>query len=299
MHRYHAAEKYPSFLTVVKAVFAGKKGKLKTILRDIKSAHSANSHLPLYHTIIRFCKQNNIPIIVHTKQTKELIERKMNHHCVFDHPLFFYSQDHIDLMRTTYTRKEFCENLSLDPTKKYIGIFGFISKYKGFETIIQALSFLPNDYELLIFGAQHPHSFKLDESINPYIDILIKLIKKLKLENRVKFFRALNDDEFLKFMIGCDFNVLPYLEVNQGGSAIAALSLETNSNTIFSQNNAFFELEKYAINGFKMFTMGNYLELAHAITSYRKENYESNLQAYHVNYNIKTSSELYKNLLVP
>lgn len=294
MHRYHAKEAYPGI------VFLGKillKAKLKTYLAAFKDAYAKNRYLPLYDSIIRYCKRKNFPIIIHTKRDRELIEIKFNYNRVFDHPLCFYDQDHIQSISQSYTRQDFCQSLALNEKKTYIGIFGFISNYKGHETAIRALKFLPENYELLIFGAQHPHTIKLEEPLNAYIESLLKLITSLKLSTRVKFYRSLNDDDFLKFMLGCDFNVLPYLEVNQGGSAIAALSLETNSNTIFSQNHAFFELEKYAGNSFKMFTIGNHHELAHAILSYRKSDYSSNLQDYHKNYNIHTSAELYKRLL--
>ncbi len=46
-----------------------------------------------------------------------------------------------------------------------------------------------------------------------------------------------------------------------------------------------------------MFTIGNYLELSHAILSYKPEDYQNNLMAYHQRYNNITSAELYKNLL--
>ena len=102
---------------------------------------------------------------------------------------------------------------------------------------------------------------------------------------------------FLKALIHCDYNVLPYLEVMQGGSAIAALSLESNSKALFSQNLAFFELEKYAQDSFKMFSIGNYIELADAILSYDKTKFDSGLNNYHNKYNIHTSGVLYRDLL--
>lgn len=292
MHRYQAKDKYPGL------VFLGKNfGNIKAFIGVCRKVYGNNRYVPLYHNVIKFCKKRNIPIVVHTPRDRALIEINLHYDRVYDHPLCFYDQNQIESLSESYSRKDFCQALALDETKTYIGIFGFIVPNKGHETIIRALQHLPQNYELIIFGAQHPHTIAQDEPINPYLRRLLKLIALLKLSSRVKFYRLANDDEFLKVLLRCDFNVLPYLEVKQGGSSIAALSLETNSNVIFSQNHAFFELEKYAPNGFKMFSIGNHLELANAILSYRKSDFSSHLMRYHEKYNINTSAELYKRLL--
>lgn len=295
MHRFQMKEALPGIIPLIKHLL---NRELKPYINSIRKVLANNRYVPLYEKVISFCKNKNIPIIVHTPRDSDLIKIRLKYDNVFDHPLCFYDQSYIQSIATNYTRQDYCQHLSLNENKTYIGIFGFISKYKGHETAIQALQFLPENYELIIFGTQHPHTITEEETINKDIKNIIDLIKKLNLSNRVKFHRPLDDEEFLKLLLRCDFNILPYLEVKQGGSAIAALSLETNSNTIFSQNRAFFELEKYAPSAFKMFSIGNYLELAHAILSYRKDNYTPHLMKYHEKFNIHTSAELYKKLLI-
>jgi len=287
MHRFHAKEKYPSILEIAKLLLSG---DIKGLKNEFQFAYANNRHLPLYHKVIAFCKKKNAPILVHTKRDAALIKDKCKYDNVHDHPLCFYTQQYIEALRKEYTKQDFYKRYSLDEGKQYIGIFGFISRYKSHETIIKALKYLPNQYELLIFGSQHPHTIKLEEKINPYIDVLLKLIMVERLDKRVKFYGSLNDDDFLKALLCCDFNVIPYLEVNQGGSAIAALSLETGAKSIFSQNRAFLELAKYAPNSFKMTSLGNYLELAQAIISYRESDYKGNLKKYCSKYNINTSA---------
>lgn len=294
MHRFHAKVKYPSLPLLAKTFL---KGNIKKLILAFQYPYANNRHLPMYYRIIRFCRRRNAPILVHTQRDRDLIKIKFNYDRIFDHPLCFYDQEYIESIRKTFARKDFCQNLSLREDKAYVGMFGFINRCKGHETMIRALEFLPENYELLIFGSQHPHTIKLEEPIDDYIERLVKLTTDLKLTHRVKFFGSLNDDEFLKALVACDFNVLPYLEVNQGGSAIAALSLETGSNTIFSLNCAFHELSKYAPNSFKMMTIGNHLELANAILTYRKSDFSSHLSEYHKKYNIHTSTALYQRLL--
>ncbi|MBS0648440.1 MAG: glycosyltransferase [Verrucomicrobia bacterium] len=294
MHRYHAKEKYPNIKMVVKSIL---NKKIKQRLDEFQFAYINNRYLPLYDKIIAYCVKRKAPILVHTKRECELIKIKFNYAQVYDHPLSFFDQDYIESIRKSSSRENFCKRYSLNPNKTYIGIFGFINRYKGHETAIQALEFLPKEYELLIFGAQHPHTITLEESINPYIASLVQLVKKLGLTDRVKFYGSLNDEDFLKALLFCDYNVLPYLEVNQGGSAVAALALETCANSIFSQNRAFLELSRYAPDAFKMFSIGNYLELAQAILSYGKSTYSAQINAFHTQYNIQTSVQLYRQLL--
>lgn len=296
MHRFQTKDKYPGLAFLGKSLL---RWKLKPFVREFLHAYANNKGAPIYSGVIKYCKKRRFPIIVHTQRDRKLIETQVNYDLVFDHPLCFYNQAYMDSIREVYTRADFCQNFSLDENKTYIGIFGFISRYKGYETVIKALQFLPENYELLIVGTQHPHTITTHESINEYVDSLLGLISSMNLTHRVKFHRALNDDDFVRALLRCDYNVLPYLEVKQGGSAIAALSLETNSKTIFSQNFAFFELEKYAPGSFKMFTIGNHLELANAILGYRPSNYASCLNEYHKKYNIHTSGELYKRLYAP
>lgn len=293
MHRYDTIQELPNLAFIGKCLL---KRNIKLLFSGYLKTLANNYHASLYHQIIKLCKKNNIPIVVHTQRDRNLIAIKYDYHAVFDHPLCFYTQEYIELLTKTVTKKSFCQAYGLNEDKFYIGIFGFINKYKGHKTIVRALSYLPSNYEVLVFGGQHPHTIQKNESINEYVHSLMSLIKHHNFQNRVKFCGMLDDESFLKALITCDFNVLPYLEVNQGGSAIASLSLETNSNTIFSQNLAFFELAKYAPNCFKMFTIGNFMELANAIMSYKKTDYSSHLMEYHKKYNINTSVNLYKRL---
>jgi len=294
VHRIHGKQNYPSLIQLGKILL---KLKFKPFLAEWQNICRNNRWASLYEDVITFCKARKIPVIVHTQRDRKFINLKFGYDQVFDHPLSFYDQDHLEKISKNYTRLQFCDNFSLNENNTYIGIFGFINKYKGHKTAINALKHLPNHYVLLIFGSQHPQSINMDEEINTYIEEILCLVQSLKLTHRVKFFRIANDDDFLKTMLCCDFNVLPYLEVNQGGSGIAALTLETNSKAVFSQNFAFFELAKYATDAFKMFSIGNHLELAQAILSYNKSNFEPKLNEYHKKYNLSTNALLYQRLL--
>ena len=295
MHQIPPIEKYPSFKRIIDSILVG---KIKPQFLELRNIYANNKQVRVYHGVISFCKSKNFPIIVHTPREGKFIKAKLNYDQVYDHPLSFHSQGYIKSIKANSSKDEFYKQFALDKNKIYLGIFGFIAQYKSHETLIEALEFLPEKYEVLIFGSQHPHSIKLQEKINPYIKKLMESINGKKyLIPRIKFCGTLNDADFLKALIWCDFNILPYLEVNQGGSGIAALSLEVGAKTIFSQNRAFIELAKYAPDSFKMFTIGNYIELAQAIQSYSLSSYLPHLEKYWSTYNVQTNMQLYHNLI--
>lgn len=64
--------------------------------------------------------------------------------------------------------------------KIILGVFGFISEYKGISTVISALKLLPTKYNLVIFGGLHPNSIKKGDFINSYLE---KLIDELSPKN--------------------------------------------------------------------------------------------------------------------
>jgi glycosyltransferase involved in cell wall biosynthesis len=295
MHQVPPIEKYPSFKRLVNA-YLGK--KLELHIKELRTIYANNRHVKSYHKLIRYCKAQGYPVILHTGREAKLLRVKLDYDHIYDHPLCFHSQEYIQAIKANSSKAEFLRKYGLSENKIYLGIFGFISDYKAHETVIKTLEYLPENYELIVFGSQHPNFIKLKEKINPYIKKLMDLINEKKhLTSRVKFCGSLNDDDFLKALIWCDFNILPYLEVNQGGSGIAALSLEVGTKTIFAQNKAFIELAKYAPDSFKMFTIGNYMELAHAILHYSPSTYQHHLEKYWAKYNIGSNMHLYRTLI--
>lgn len=247
-------------------------------------------------------------VVVHTKREKRNLKEVFSFEHVFDHPISFLSLEE----QESYARKS-KENLSyfrkkwrLADNDIVIGIFGFISDYKGHRTAIEALHHLPDNYKLLIFGSQHPHSIIANEESDPYIKSLNEAIFPIKqdkstshrriLKNRVQFCGALDDEDFISSLHQVDIAVLPYKETGQSGSGIAALTLESKTPSILSNNLAFFELAKYAPRCFSSFDIGNASELAHRIlgittddSAIRKE-----LEHYHQQYNIRTNGDIYR-----
>lgn len=216
-------------------------------------------------------KKDNIINIVHTKRERynfEMIGVPSSR--IIDHPLSFISKEKKESLSYFEENNNLKKTFKLSDDSKIIGVFGFISPYKGIDTAILALKNLPENYNLLIFGALHPESLAHEQKINPYLNEIIKIISdknNLSLSNRVIFCGAPDNESFIRYMEGCDYVVLPYQEVGQTSSGPASMALDLSKNIFLSNNRCFNELNKYAKNAFTFFDVGNHIELAQKISS--------------------------------
>ena len=270
-----------------------------SFFKNLKRWRQQNYFPRIYKKLVEYMKREsvkkNIQIIVHSHRDYETIKYAFDFDNVHDFPLTFLNKNQREIYPKISNKKEFYKNYGIPENMTTIGLFGFIADYKQHSTVINAMKFLPENYILLIFGSQHPMSIVPYETINPYIKILLKTIEKLELTKRVFFLGSLDDESFIKALYCCDFTVLPYIECNQGGSGIAALTIETKIKAIFSNNISFSELKRYFPNCFESFDIGNYQELASKILGYRHD-YTSNIDKCLEIYNIENNILLHKRL---
>ncbi|SKA25840.1 Glycosyltransferase involved in cell wall bisynthesis [Enhydrobacter aerosaccus] len=134
----------------------------------------------LYKRLIEYCRRRarhaNVWIMVHTKRERRLVQEIYEFDRVVDFPITFLTEDQRQEVLVNSDPGEFRRRHGIDTGVKVIGAFGFISSYKGYETLIKALKFLPEEYHLYIFGGQHPSSVAQGVPFDPYIESLIELI---------------------------------------------------------------------------------------------------------------------------
>lgn len=136
----------------------------------------------LYREIIEQCRRRartaNVWIVVHTRRERRVVEEIYGFDQVFDFPITFLTQDQRQAVLSNTDPVEFRNRHAIKPGVKVIGAFGFISSYKGYETLIEALKLLPEEYHLYVFGSQHPAAVVQNVLFDPYIESLVELMAK-------------------------------------------------------------------------------------------------------------------------
>jgi len=241
-------------------------------------------------------RRKQIAAIAHNRRDAHDLRYLYDLHNVLDHPLAFLSALDVEAIRSSSARSRFPVLENLPDRAKLIGVFGFLSQYKGFGTAVRALRQLPDDYHLLIFGGTHPNEIAPELPIHPYVSSLLddahanrSLYEHITAERpggaplvlsvdhnlealvgphprdlsrRLHFMGALPDSEFLAGMAICDAVVFPYLEVGQSASGPISQALELGCRVIASRTRAFLEFARYHPERFDLFDIGNHVELA-------------------------------------
>jgi glycosyltransferase involved in cell wall biosynthesis len=245
-------------------------------------------------------RRKPVTVIVHTRRDALQMEYVHGLRPVFDHPLAFLSEAEARAVRKAASRARFSLLDAVPATAKLIGVFGFLGRYKSFETAVKALHHLPPDYHLLIFGGVHPNEIVPRQAIDPvvlglfeagYIDATVPeriaaqgraagpflsvavdgATRELlfghpkDLSRRIHFLGATSDDDFLCGMAICDVAVFPYREVGQSASGPIAQALELGCRVIASRTHTFLQFGRYHPNRIEYFDVGNHLELASRI----------------------------------
>jgi glycosyltransferase involved in cell wall biosynthesis len=265
-----------------------------------------------------------VSVIVHTR--RDLAQMKFVHGMrnIYDHPLSFLSNADAGDIRRSASRSKFTILDQVPKDDRLIGVFGFLGRYKGFDTVIRALHHLPGDYHLLIFGGVHPNEIRLHQPIDPvvaslfdagYVDTSIAergrvvygagapavslavdgsmrdlLVEHPKdLSQRIHFLGATGDGDFLSGMAICDTVVFPYLEVGQSSSGPISQALELGCRVIASRTHTFLQLDRYHREAIEFFDIGNHLELAARIRA--RPQFDANQRL--LSFNIETNKATY------
>lgn len=259
-----------------------------------------NYALATYRIIREAQATKQVELITHTRRDRRFFEKVASLANVQDHPLSHVNPAWAGNVSPTAreTRQRLMNRFGSDSV--LIGVFGFISAYKGIETAIAAARLLPANYHLLIYGGVHHVAIKERQHIDPYVAKLMGLVEGddqrnqslMKLSarverlgddpisrsiiqeiyqtqrpigDRVHFMESPEDFEFAVAMSAMDICLFPYLEVGQSGSGPAAQAVELGKRVITTNNRAFGELAKYFPNRLNFFDVGNHVQLSQLI----------------------------------
>lgn len=261
-------------------------------LKDIIGDKYANVHININKKIIKLTIAKGARIIVHTPRAKRQIKYFFGYDQVSVHPLKIVKEDYVcnDL-----TFKSIVSQAGILDDDTLIGMFGYISAYKGHLDGLNAMKLLPENFKLLIFGRQHPQTLKPNGVVDEYLKKLIDMVLKDKsLKNRVFFMGELNDQDFLDVVSRVDVAWLPYYENGQDGSGIASICLDLCPRVLCSTSFAFDELFKLVTyNNIMRFDIGNTLEIASKTKMILRKEKPNLPYGEEQSYNIKTQAEVY------
>ena len=292
-------------------------GALRTI-GDNRRAHILSGGI--YRAMRRMQRTKQVRTIVHTKRDMRLLRHVHGLREVSHHPLSYVDAARAAEIRAGASRLMFPTLANVPEGAKLMGTFGFLSPYKGFETAVEALRYLPEDHHLLVFGGVHPQTIRRELAIDPYIARLLRkarigetLLDQVResgaslqissdagaaellrrhpqdLSGRVHFMGVLPDEGFLSAMALCDCVALPYLEVGQSASGPIAMALEMGCRVIASRTAAFLQFNRYHPGHVENFDIGNYAELAERVRSESQADCSARVLAF----NSETNTALY------
>lgn len=119
----------------------------------------------------------NTFVAVHTGRERQFFRDVVGFKDVFDHPLSLVHEDWpARLQQDTPEARRGLEDL-FPGRHKFIGVFGFLSEYKGILTALKAMRLLDDEYQLVIYGGVHPNAVKEREPVNSYV---MKLMNEME-----------------------------------------------------------------------------------------------------------------------
>jgi glycosyltransferase involved in cell wall biosynthesis len=149
---------------------------------------------------IKLFIKSDAHLIVHTQKSANLIKDLFNYERVSVHPLKF-----VETSSSLGDSEKWKKQLGLSEEHLLVGVFGYISTYKGHETAILALSNLPKKYVLLIAGRQHPQTVRDNAALDPFLHFLISKIEEISV---LDYKQKRTPLKHLSILLGCPIRKL-------------------------------------------------------------------------------------------
>ena len=245
----------------------GIKFLLKSLVEHWKQIKLAN----VYRNVVLKAQKINASIICHSHREYYRIKKIAPNVEVFIHPIMWMERN--DLSK-----------LSLDlyfnePSYNTIGLFGFISAYKNYDLVADAL--LNEKFNVLIAGSSHPMSSNYGKSTRnisrlSYIRQISILFSEVSFKGRVFSITAPSNDQLIQLIKSVDIVCIPYLETGQSGSGIASMAIQYGKKVIFSDTNCTSELIKFLNESPILFDADSPLSLIGAIKQVIRKNSKIN-----------------------
>lgn len=239
---------------------------IRLAFAEFKAARREHAWNRFFSHLLKHSRRHKVTAIAHNKIDARYLSFQLPGIEIFDTPLTYMDESYIAALPTIASKSDLARLLPEPrPDTRYLGVFGFYSPYKGFETAIDALNYLPPNYELLMFSSVHHASLAPNQGISDYLRQLKQMVDKEDLLDRVHFIGSVSDEDMLLGMMVCDAVIAPYTNAGHAASGVASQAIELDRPTYLTRNELFNELEKYFSGNFEFFDIGNSIELAQKI----------------------------------
>ncbi|NEX95295.1 hypothetical protein [Caulobacter sp. 17J65-9] len=267
----------------------------------------------VYAALRRAQRTKPIKAVVHTKREWKRFSTTEGLAAVHHHPLAFLGRDRIDALRADGGRHAFPALAALPPDALVIGVFGFISGYKNFDFVIQALRYLPANVHLAVFGGVNLKGLKEREARARDLEPLFAAgrfdedlpaaaparpaptgepqLHPANLMRRVHFLGAMSDDDFFRGMVACDLVAFPYQEVGQTSSGPISQAVELGCRVLAARTHAFTEFGRYHPERIGFYDVGNLVEFVEKARLMMARPKPAGTPAYHLDSAVRTYVE--------
>jgi glycosyltransferase involved in cell wall biosynthesis len=126
----------------------------------------------------------HVHLMTFNEADKTLLQRYFDLPNTSHYPITYYDQGQVQQIKASVDRERLLIQYGLDPTKKYFGVFGFFSPYKGHLSAMKALEYLPEDWNLAIIGGEHPQAIAPGKDIGEYMRQLLAFSLEPERANR-------------------------------------------------------------------------------------------------------------------
>lgn len=212
-----------------------------------------------YRTVSQHSKKHRVGLIAHTQRDVRFLRNCMPGPEILNNPLTYMDEDYLASLPDIAAKSSLPR--LLPPRKaetRYLGVFGFFNEYKGFDTAIRALQFLPDEYELLVFSSIH-ESLVGHAPTQAFLNRIVDMVSSTSqmrgrrpLSEKVHFMGCVSDEDVLLGMMLCDAVLLPYSSVVHTASGPASQAIELNRKLFTSRTTQFIELSKYFPDNFEL-----------------------------------------------
>lgn len=214
-----------------------KRGSIKGLILCFTQHFVGNTIFRYYKKIIDAVVKSEGVFIVHTEREAIRIRKINTSAKSFVYPIIWPN----DPVASVDVRSRFSNS------HKIIGLFGFISEYKNYEVVADAL--IDKPLNVFIAGGVHPQApfyGKKSNDKNPsYIRKISNRFSDPLYRGRVVIQTAPTDEELISLMNAVDIVCVPYAETGQSGSGIASLAIQFGKKVVFSDTHCTAELVRF------------------------------------------------------